>query len=526
MLGLQLHAQPVDYAQDQIFLKIHTQLDLEFPQFRKGEPAPTFAKSPEMAALVHQFGIHSLYKPFKTPARVLQQIYQAHFADPADHAALIRALEQLPYIEYAERIPYYEQHYVPDDSRLAQQWSMTKINAFAAWDYSRGSRDIVVAVVDDAVLITHEDLSGQLWTNPGEIPGDSIDNDGNGFIDDIHGYDLADGDADVNPPSGAGNFTFSHGTHTSGTAASSTDNGVGVASMAFDVTLMPIKAKHDTTIGSAALQATFTGVDYAILNGADVVNMSFGGNDHNQSFAYLTQVGTDSGVVFVASSGNGGGYDINYPAGYPDVISVASTRSNDELSGFSSYHPFVDLCAPGSLILSSTAGSNSSYSNYSGTSMSSPLVASLAALVLSADSTLDPDDVRDCLRNGCINIDFLNPDKVGWIGAGRINARNTMACVLPTAITPVQESEFRTRVYPNPVDIRANLAAEIPYTGQLQVQLMDLQGKAVAEVFDGIVAHGNWEMNWEVPAGMSSGIYLLRWNFDGDVRTEKINLYR
>lgn len=512
-----------DFVIGQLFVKLNLSAEMELPQFRAGEKVPEFGQNPEVGKLIEEFGVTALYKPFRTQSPHIQRIYQVCFSRSEVTDEFIEAWQKLSFIEYAERIPIYEMHYTPNDLNVLQ-WHLPKIRAEQAWDYSQGSNQVVVAIVDDAVLLDHEDLSPRIWTNPGEIPGDSIDNDGNGFIDDVNGYDLADQDNDPNPPSTATNGSFSHGTHVAGIAAAASDNGTGIASIGFNVLIMPIKTKFDSTIGDPQLQATFTGVDYAIASGADVVNMSFGGPTYSGSFDYLVQAGTDSGMVFVASAGNTGTYAATYPANYFDVISVASTNISDQKSNFSTYHANVDVSAPGSSIYSCTAGSNSSYGFKSGTSMSSPLVSGLVALMRSVDSVMTPLDIRICLRNSADDISAQNPDYASWMGTGRINAQAAMACMLPLALEPIGDGPALEvhRVYPNPAGDRASFSANVPHLGSLHLELRDLQGRIIAVPFSGEVNPGEFVLNWGFAEGLSKGMYLLVWEYEGERQVQKM----
>jgi subtilisin family serine protease len=525
LAGSMIFAQSAgtDYVIGQLFVKLKLSAEMELPQFRSGEKIPEFAETPEIGRLMRQFEVTDFFKPFHTQTPHLQRIYQVSFAHQEAMDDFIEAWQELAYIEFAERIPIYEMHYTPNDLNLLQ-WHLPKIRAEQAWDYSKGSNQVVVAIVDDAVLLNHDDLAPRIWTNPGEIPGDSIDNDGNGYTDDVNGYDLADLDNDPNPPSGATNGAFSHGTHVSGIAAAGTDNGTGIASIGFNVLIMPIKTKFDSTIGDPQLQATFTGVDYAIATGADVVNMSFGGSLHSGSFDYLVQAGTDSGMVFVASAGNTGTYAATYPANYFDVISVASTNISDEKSGFSTYHSNIDVSAPGSQIYSCTAGSNSSYGFKSGTSMSAPLVTGLVALMRSVDSIMTPLDVRRCLRNSADDISAQNPNYANWMGTGRINAQNAMACMLPLAreIPGSGDGLDIHRVYPNPAGDRVLLSANVPYPGHLILELRDLQGRTISIPFSGEVTPGEFVRHWQFTDEMSAGMYLLIWDYEGEKQVQKM----
>lgn len=155
----------------------------------------------------------------------LSQVHRLTIADSADMLPLSEALQQLSNVVYAEPVPTIQLSYRPNDPDYQRfQWYLQKINAEQAWNQSRGSDSVVVAIVDDAVSITHSDLSNSLWQNPGEIPGNNLDDDGNGLIDDITGWDVADDDQDVLPPANrVSNTVFSHGTHCTGIAAATSE---------------------------------------------------------------------------------------------------------------------------------------------------------------------------------------------------------------------------------------------------------------------------------------------------------------
>ncbi len=507
-----------------IFVKIKSDDLREFPQYRNGQSRPSYAAFPGIEAILDEYKVSEFYKPFKTKNIHVQHIYELHFDPALNVDLLLKAWDQFAYIEYAEQLPIYEMSYTPNDY-APLQWGLFKIDAGTAWDVNRGSRRVTVAVVDDACLTTHEDLAPQLWTNPGEIPGDSIDNEGNGWIDDVHGYDLADRDNDPNPPSGADDNAFSHGTHTCGIAAAATDNGLGMASVGFNVSLVPVKAKEDSTINDPYLYATFTGIDYAVANHFDIVSMSFGSTNYNASLAYLVQAGHDSGTVMIAAAGNTGSYQVHYPSAYDGVISVGSTDFDDGKSGFSTYHYSVDVMAPGSGIYSAVAGGDDHYGFKSGTSMACPMVASLAALMLSADSTLSPDDVQNCLQSSADNIDALNTQYLGGIGAGRINAGKALICVVPTAIfSPAVDGFQLERIFPNPVETRALFAANLPHDGLLSIKVMDMQGRQVGAPIQIEGQSGLVQTWWNRPEGTAAGLYLVTWEWDGKVGSQRMIL--
>jgi len=412
------------YLRGQLFFKVRQYAPIEIPNvddIRKRTEDPVYQ---ELNNLVTEYRITEIGKAFQLQDPKLEKIYTLIFTDTARTEQLINSLQQLPYIEYAERVPLYKAYLTPNDLH-PNQWYFSTIQAESAWDISTGSASVVIAVVDDAVRITHEDLAANVWINPGEIPGNSIDDDNNGYIDDINGWDAADNDNDPNPVSPT-NSSFTHGTHCSGIAAAATDNSTGIASISYNVKVMAVKTAKT---GNGLLAYAYQGVSYAIAAGADIISMSWGSGSYSTTYQMLFDYANSQGIVLVAAAGNSNSSSPHYPASYNYVISVGATDSNDERASFSNYGSTIDVMAPGQSIWSTLAGSNSSYGYLNGTSMACPLVSGLAALMLSHDPSLSPEDLENCLKSGCDNIDAQNPSYIGQLGAGRINAYNTLLCL-------------------------------------------------------------------------------------------------
>lgn len=364
--------------------------------------------------------------PFSIAAKPIRGIREVRFQDPVD-SSLIDRLDAIEVVDYAEPVPRYRFFYTPNDLQ-GNQWHLSQIDAENAWDIEQGVDSITVAIVDDAVRLSHQDLSGSIHTNPGEIPGNGIDDDGNGYVDDVNGWDAADNDNDPNPPGYATNSTFTHGTHVAGIAAASTDNSTGIASIGFDVELIPVKIADDA---NGNLVAGLQGIEYAIAADADVINMSWGGGGYSQTYQNLFDVAHNKGVVCVAAAGNSDTDIPMYPASYNHVISVGATDQNDQKASFSNYGSTIDVMAPGVDIYSSLAGDDSAYGDMSGTSMAAPLTSGLCGLMLSRAPFMPPDSVEACLERTCVDISSQNPNYVGDLGAGRIDADDALACISP-----------------------------------------------------------------------------------------------
>lgn len=297
------------------------------------------------------------------------------------------------------------------------------IDAPEAWDLATGS-GVVVAVTDTGADLTHPDLAPSLWTNPGEIAGNGLDDDADGWADDVNGIDTANGDGSPADDNG-------HGSHVAGTIAAAANNGIGVAGVAYGAKVMPLKFM--TANGSGYTSAAITAIDFARANGATVVNASWGGAGYSEALRQAILAAGQAGVVVVAAAGNESrNTDAapSYPADYdlPNVISVAASDRADGLAPYSNRGACsVDLAAPGSGILSTVPGG---YSTYSGTSMAAPHAAGVAALILSRAPGQSAADVRARI----LGTADPQPAFAGvTVTGGRLNARAAVA----TAAGPV-----------------------------------------------------------------------------------------
>ena len=280
------------------------------------------------------------------------------------------------------------------DIGLADAWRL----------YDGGSRDVVVALVDTGIDYTHEDLAGRIWTNTDEIPGNGIDDDGNGYVDDVYGWNFYSGTNDVYVGT-----EDAHGTHGAGTIAANAGNGVGIAGIVQSnhVKVMAVKALGGSD-GSGTTASIIQAIQYAEANGAQICNLSLGSSQNDPA---LYRTIASSKMLFVVAAGNDG-TDLetapSYPASYDldNLIAVANIRYDGELDPTSSYGAAsVDLAAPGSYILSTTPGDT--YSYMTGTSMAAPMVSAAAAMVYSAFPKATLADVKDILLASVHKLDSL-----------------------------------------------------------------------------------------------------------------------
>ena len=333
----------------------------------------------------------------------------------------------------------------PNDPGYSQLWGLNNtgqsagtadadIDAPEAWDIQKGNPNLVIGVIDTGVDYNHPDLVGNIWTNPGEIAGDGIDNDNNGYIDDTRGWDFAYNDN--NPMDGHG-----HGTHVSGTIAGKGNNGVGVTGVAWNAKIMPLKMFDDTGSGGYTSNAILA-INYATAKGVKLTNNSWGGGGYSQALSDAINTAGQQGALFIASAGNATqNTDVtpSYPASYnlSNIISVASTTRTDGLSYFSNYGATtVDLGAPGSDIYS--AWPNSTYNTISGTSMASPHVTGAAALLWSQNPTWTAQQVKDRLMQTTDPISALSGKTVT---GGRLNINNALAGSTPPPSTNIAATD-------------------------------------------------------------------------------------
>jgi subtilisin family serine protease len=328
---------------------------------------------------------------------------------------------------------------LPDDPRYPELWGLQNMDMETAWNIETGNKQTVVFVIDTGISTTHPELVSNLWSNPGEIPNNGIDDDGNGYIDDVHGIDVVNGDA--NPEDDHG-----HGTHVSGTIGAQANNAAGVAGINWETNIGACKFLNAG--GSGSLEGAVQCFDYVLgLKNAGVnvvaTNNSWGGGGFNQVLHDAIEANIAAGILPVIAAGNSASNNDSYPA-YPcayaftgvqgDSICVAAIDSSNNLAGFSNYGPVsVDVAAPGVNILSSVPEfvDASGYASWSGTSMATPHVTGLAALLAANKPGSSLNEIREAIFCGATPTDSLT-GKV--VTGGRANAYNSLqwTCSFPT----------------------------------------------------------------------------------------------
>ncbi len=424
----------LEYAPNEILVKL------------KSEPTVTQAQS--MMASYGALAVQNLVQPDPNINSPVERWQLFKLKPGSDIEKLQRRLKKDSRVELAELNYQVSINSIPNDSSFGSLWGLNNtgsnggtrdadIDAPEAWDTQKGSKNVVVAVVDTGVDYNHPDLAGNIWRNAGEIPGNFVDDDRNGFVDDVYGFDWVNGDG--NPMD-----DNSHGTHVAGTIGAVGDNNRGVIGVSPNVSIMSLKFLGASDGGSiyGAAQA----IIYAANMGADIINASYGGSGYDPVQEDAIDYANKKGVLFVASAGNSGTNNdgfAHYPSNYnlPNLLSVAATDNKDELAFFSNYgRNTVDIGAPGVGILS-TVPSNK-YDSYNGTSMATPHVAGAAALVLAENPNLGVTALKNTLLN---NTDSIASLRGKTVTGGRLNVNKAIQAVSQ----PKKPDDFITVNSPN-----------------------------------------------------------------------------
>ncbi len=413
-----------------------------------------------------------------------------------------------------EKVIHYNFFHVPNDPKYIvsadTMWHLYKIKAQGAWNLSRGNDSVVIAVIDDNFEITHPDLQANIFINPLEIPNDNIDNDINGIIDDVNGADLANNSG--NPYTNDPNYI--HGTRTSGCASASTNNGIGIAGIGYDCKILPVKCTNNFNYVSHGLEAMFYA---ASMPEVQVINMSWGFETFSQTMQDIIDSAMfykNNKIVFVAAAGNTSDSLYIYPAACNNVIAVGATDKFDSRTSFSKFGSWVDIAAPGRSIytttLNSNYGGNSSSSQISGTSYSSPLVAGTVGLMYAINKDLTFNEVLQCLEDGgdSINSDFM-------IGK-RLNAYKSIQCICSTNTCTLGEIEIETKPnHPKIIYNNQELKIENLINDNFDLNIYDVLGR--------VIFHKPLRTSEIIRLeSYNKGAYIVRISNKNEIETKKI----
>jgi len=367
-------------------------------------------------------------------------IYKITLAKNDNIEAALKALMADPNIIFAEYDPILKVDQIPNDPSYDLQWAHQFIQTEPAWDYVTGSEDVIIGIVDSGIKWNHPDLQDNIWINEPELNstsggnamninwtagtvsgGNGLDDDGNGYIDDCIGWNFYGAESNQSYQDYVDN---DHGTHVAGCAGAVGDNYIGVTGPMMNVKL--ISSRHSpTNFETPSIYNGYDGIYYCADTGADIINCSWGGTGGSSTANTAINYAVGHGSMVTCAAGNDSQNLSTYPH-YPgnatNAVCVASTGPDSDVKAdMSCYGTPVDVCAPGDAILS-TIINNNGYDSFSGTSMASPIAAGVAGLIKSIHTDLTPQELKTRLEITCDNIDAVNPEYIGMLGSGRVNA--------------------------------------------------------------------------------------------------------
>jgi subtilisin family serine protease len=376
------------------------------------------------------------------------------------------------------------------------------VNAVPAWDITSGSPSVIVGVVDTGIRYTHQDIAGNMWTNPGEIPGNGADDDGNGYIDDVYGINAIDGSGDPFDDN-------EHGTHVAGTIAATAFDGGQHVGVAYNARLMALKFLSAS--GSGSTSDAIECIDYAVAQGVDILNNSWGGGSFSEALEESIRAANDAGLLFVAAAGNSSAdNDLtpNYPSNYdiPNIVAVSAVDRHGDLADFSSYGATtVDIAAPGVDIFSSTAASDASYDSFDGTSMATPHIVGVAALLVSQFPGAGITEIKNRMLNTVKPLASL----AGRVSTGGIVDAHAALLVSADGDLELNLSMNGLAEEGQSVDFYVTVTDLLPVTGATVVA--NLSGEPPQAFFDDgltpdIAANdGVYSASLDVPTGVATG---------------------
>jgi subtilisin family serine protease len=437
----------------------------------------------------------------------------------------------------------------PSDLFLVYQWyvddgSFADIRLPFAWDIEKGSPSVTIAIIDTGVDTGHPDLASQIWHNPGEIAGNGLDDDGNGFVDDVDGWDFGRHDNDPRPEFSreveTGIDVGYHGTFCAGIAAAATNNDDGIAGAGWSCRIMALKASHPDSTGLIYASAVAGAFAYAVDEGASIISMSFGDFGTPgvpQFYQVLVDMATQAGVLCVAAAGNESNDVPIYPAGCDRVLAVAATDFDNNRADFSNWGSYVDIAAPGSSMWSSICtnytfllsdqivyiflgwDTANPYMYGDGTSFSCPLVAGVCGLVRSKYPGLTPGMVmKHVIATGDV-VAYDHP-----IGP-KVNAFQAVNSI-PTGVEEGGAPRLALAAAPNPAVGGSEIRFSLEEGSRVRLFLFDATGRRVRALVDGPLSAGPHRIAWdgrgEAGSAVGAGVYLVRLETEGGARTMKL----
>jgi len=483
----------------------------------------------------------------------MDRVYLLRFSPAANVDSVVSSLSTLQDVEYAE--PDYSGHgagvagadsLLPNDTYFNRQWAFRNtgsnlsknsgkvgadINATMAWAICTGDTNIIVADLDSGLRLAHPDIADRVWVNRKEIPGNGIDDDKNGYVDDVNGWNFAYVNNNVNDD-------YGHGSNTASIIAAKSNNGLGYAGLDWACRIMPLKELDSTDSGSYTWWAS--ALYYAANNGARVINMSEGGTSSSQTLKMAIDYAYAHGCFIAAAMMNSNDSTRYYPAAYHDhVVAVGATDSYDKRcnpfswGGGSNYGSWIDVVAPGNIIYGLNNKSNFDYGWYwGGTSQATPMVVGLASLLLAQDPTRTPAVLRDIIRATADDtVGLKSEDTVGYdvyYGYGRINCYKALT-LFPSGILTNHQTLPLTWIlrqnYPNPFNPSTVISYQLPTSGFVKLRVYDVLGREVATLSDAHQGAGNYSVVFDA-ANLTSGVYFYRLEAGNFAETRKFLLLK
>ncbi len=408
----------------------------------------------------------------------LQRIFYLTTNNKESPFEITKRLLAIPEVEWVEPKYIRKVCYDPNDSLFVagNQLYLNVIKAKEAWEITKGNKEIVIGIIDTGVDIDHPDLAANIYINKNEIPGNGIDEDDSGeYIDDTNGWDFggSNGTPDNDPREDYTNKNGYHGTHIAGIASAVTDNYYGISSIGFNCTILPVKVSQDGYRDENDIPRIifgFEGIKYAVDKSSKIICCSWGGYEYSKFEQEIIDYAVSNGVLVVAAAGNDDSNKPFYPASYKGVLSVGWTNNDDTRSIASNYGEFVNVMAPGTAIYSTwptISGQNPPFHYAGGSSMSAPLVAGLAGLVISKYPNLTAGQVAERIRVTCENIYSKNLSLYNnLLGSGRINAFNAVS---ESEIHSLRATEVNLIELANhTIQLEDTTAIEITFTNYLK----------------------------------------------------------
>lgn len=467
----------------------------------------------------------------------MDRIYLLTLAQDSDIPAMVAQLEGDPAVEYAE--PDYVgsatgvgaiDSVIPNDTYFNRQWGYRNtgtfptgdtakagadIKAIFAWPITKGDSTIIVGVLDSGLKWDHPDISSRVWSNTDETAANNIDDDANGYKDDIRGWNFAYNTNDVKDDEG-------HGTNVATIIGAKANNSTGYAGLDWNCKIMPLKILDSNGYGYYSWWSS--AMYYAANNGARVLNISAGGTSADAAMETALRYAFQHGCFIAASMANSNDSTKYYPAAYDTlVVAVGATDCQDRRAtpfawgGGSCYGSWIDVCAPGNKIYGLYHKNNTDYGWYwSGTSQASPMVAGLASLLLAQNSSRTPRQLCTIIRATADDrVGRASEDKTGFDvfhGFGRINCYRALTygtSDIPDSPTQLPESFVLSASYPNPFNPTTTISYQLPAASFVTVKVFDAIGREAGTLVNETLERGLYTTTWDAST-FASGVYFCR----------------